>query len=85
MTALTHLLQRLRRRMALHFLRGRQHQLQQTIRTLETCIAGDQALLGQLRIEHRLITVSLDATLLGPQRRAVHPRDADAAIFKGPL
>ena len=85
MSAITHLLQRLRRRMQLHFLRGRQQQLQQGIRTLEACIAGDQALLGQLRIEHRLITVRLDDTLLGPQRRATLPRGADAPIFKGPL
>ena len=85
MSALAHLLQRLRRRMHLHFLRGRQCQLQQAIDTLEACIAGDQALVGQLRIEHRLITVRLDAAVLGPQRRAHIHRGADAPIFKGPL
>ncbi len=53
-------LARLRRAMHMHFLRSRQAQLHQGIRTLVDCIQHDQLLIADMRRELLLIDARID-------------------------
>lgn len=76
--ALPHLLARVHRALAVHYLRSRQRQLHGAIRTLVDCITHDQALIADLRRELQVIDARLDG--VGPP-----PQPLDQPLFRGPV
>jgi len=81
MSAITHITQRVRRALVLHWLHSRHAQLVEGITHIEAAMRADEAVVQAMRMELRQVTQRLDAALAPPPAAAPQPSD----IFRSPL